>query len=40
MLLLSFYFKARREENFLRQEFGEGFEEHLRRTGMVLPKLF
>jgi protein-S-isoprenylcysteine O-methyltransferase Ste14 len=39
VLLLSFYFKARREENFLRQEFGEGFEEHRRRTGMFLPKL-
>jgi len=39
ILLLSFYFKARREENFLRQEFGEGFEEHQRRTGMFLPKL-
>ena len=39
ILILSFYFKARREENFLRQEFGEGFEEHLRQTGMFLPKL-
>ncbi len=39
VLLLSFYFKARREEDFLRQEFGEGFEEHLRRTGMFLPRL-
>jgi protein-S-isoprenylcysteine O-methyltransferase Ste14 len=34
-----FYFKARREERFLRQEFGAGFEEHARRTGMFLPKL-
>jgi len=32
ILWLSFYFKARREENFLRQEFGEGFEEHARHT--------
>lgn len=40
VLLASFYFKARREENFLRQEFGEGFEEHLKHTGMFLPKLF
>ena len=39
ILWLSFYFKARREENFLRQEFGEGFEEHARHTGMFLPKL-
>jgi len=35
---LSFYIKARREERFLRQEFGEGFEEHTRNTGMFLPK--
>jgi protein-S-isoprenylcysteine O-methyltransferase Ste14 len=35
---LTFYFKARREERFLRQEFGEGFEEHARNTGMFLPK--
>jgi protein-S-isoprenylcysteine O-methyltransferase Ste14 len=35
----TFYFKARREERFLRQEFGAGFEEHARQTGMFLPKL-
>ena len=35
----TFYFKARREESFLRKEFGEGFEEHTRGTGMFLPKL-
>jgi protein-S-isoprenylcysteine O-methyltransferase Ste14 len=35
---VTFYFKARREERFLRQEFGDGFEEHTRRTGMFLPK--
>jgi len=39
VLLASFYFKARREERFLRQEFGEGFEEHRRRTGMFLPRV-
>jgi protein-S-isoprenylcysteine O-methyltransferase Ste14 len=39
MVWATFYFKARREENFLRQEFGEGFEEHTRKTGMFLPKL-
>jgi protein-S-isoprenylcysteine O-methyltransferase Ste14 len=39
IVLAAFYFKARREEGFLRQEFGEGFEEHARRTGMFLPKL-
>jgi protein-S-isoprenylcysteine O-methyltransferase Ste14 len=38
LLWLSFYIKARREENFLRQEFGEGFEEHARQTGMFLPR--
>jgi len=35
----TFYFKARREENFLRQEFGDGFEEHARHTGMFLPRV-
>ena len=34
---LSFYVKARREESFLKQEFGEGFEAHARNTGMFLP---
>jgi protein-S-isoprenylcysteine O-methyltransferase Ste14 len=36
---LTFYFKARREESFLRQEFSDGFEEHARQTGMFLPRL-
>ena len=39
MIWLSFYFKARREESFLSQEFGSGFAEHQRQTGMFLPKL-
>ena len=39
VVLAAFYFKARREEGFLRQEFGDGFEEHAKRTGMFLPKL-
>ena len=34
----SFYFKARREESFLSQEFGERFAEHSRHTGMFLPR--
>ena len=34
----SFYIKARREEQFLREEFGPGFEEHSRHTGMFLPR--
>ena len=37
---LSFWLKARREESFLREEFGAQFEEHCRQTGMFLPKLF
>jgi protein-S-isoprenylcysteine O-methyltransferase Ste14 len=38
MVLTTFYFKARREERFLKQEFGAGFDEHARQTGMFLPK--
>jgi protein-S-isoprenylcysteine O-methyltransferase Ste14 len=38
IVLAAFYFKARREESFLRQEFGDGFEEHAKHTGMFLPK--
>ncbi|HEY1469643.1 MAG TPA: isoprenylcysteine carboxylmethyltransferase family protein [Candidatus Acidoferrum sp.] len=34
----AFYFKARREERLLCEEFGEKFREHSRRTGMFLPK--
>lgn len=34
----TFYYKARREERFLHQEFGAGFDEHARQTGMFLPK--
>ncbi len=36
---LSFYWKARREESFLTQEFGEKFEAHAKQTGMFLPKI-
>jgi protein-S-isoprenylcysteine O-methyltransferase Ste14 len=35
---LSFYAKARREESFLTQEFGDRFAEHRRHTGMFLPR--
>jgi protein-S-isoprenylcysteine O-methyltransferase Ste14 len=35
----SFYWKARREESFLRQEFGERFGTHAKQTGMFLPKI-
>jgi protein-S-isoprenylcysteine O-methyltransferase Ste14 len=38
IVFAGFYFKARREERFLREEFGAGFEEHARQTGMFLPK--
>jgi protein-S-isoprenylcysteine O-methyltransferase Ste14 len=34
---LSFYTKARREESFLTQEFGDRFLEHTKSTGMFLP---
>ncbi len=36
---LSFYWKARREESFLTQEFGEKFEAHAKQTGMFLPRM-
>ena len=39
MACLSFYWKARREELFLAQEFGDKFEAHVRQTGMFLPKI-
>jgi len=35
---LSFYWKARREESFLSQKFGEKFAAHAKQTGMFLPK--
>jgi protein-S-isoprenylcysteine O-methyltransferase Ste14 len=39
IVFAAFYFKARREERFLRQEFGSNFDEHARQAGMFLPKL-
>jgi protein-S-isoprenylcysteine O-methyltransferase Ste14 len=36
---VSFYWKARREESFLTQEFGERFAAHAKQTGMFLPKI-
>lgn len=39
IVLGAFYFKARREETFLAQEFGPRFTEHARHTGMFLPRL-
>jgi len=38
IVLTAFYFKAHKEERFLKQEFGEPFAEHVRRTGMFLPR--
>jgi protein-S-isoprenylcysteine O-methyltransferase Ste14 len=39
LALAAFYFKSRREERFLHEEFGSSYEDHARRTGMFLPKL-
>ena len=38
IILAAFYRKARREELFLGQEFGEKFSAHLEHTGMFLPR--
>lgn len=35
----SFYIKARREESFLAQEFDAGLAEHIKHTGMFLPRM-
>jgi protein-S-isoprenylcysteine O-methyltransferase Ste14 len=37
-VLLALYRKARREESFLSQEFGDGFMEHRQHTGMFFPR--
>ncbi|HLK05060.1 MAG TPA: isoprenylcysteine carboxylmethyltransferase family protein [Candidatus Acidoferrum sp.] len=39
LVLLALYRKAKREERFLSEEFGEGFAEHAKHTGMFLPRL-
>jgi protein-S-isoprenylcysteine O-methyltransferase Ste14 len=39
VILLGFWIKGRREEALLTKEFGAEFEEHLRSTGFLLPKL-
>lgn len=36
---LCFYVKARREESFLKDEFGPRFADHIQHTGMFLPRL-
>ena len=38
IVLAAFYFKARKEESYLTREFGERFAEHVRHTGMFLPR--
>jgi len=38
LVLLALYRKARREESFLSQEFGDGFMVHRQHTGMFLPR--
>jgi protein-S-isoprenylcysteine O-methyltransferase Ste14 len=37
--IVGFFAKARKEERYLVQEFGPRFEEHIRKTGMFLPKV-
>ncbi|HTL99963.1 MAG TPA: isoprenylcysteine carboxylmethyltransferase family protein [Candidatus Omnitrophota bacterium] len=39
LAVMGFWWKARREESLLRQEFGERFDEHKRRTGFFLPRM-
>jgi protein-S-isoprenylcysteine O-methyltransferase Ste14 len=38
LVLLALYRKAKREERFLSEEFGDGFAEHTKQTGMFLPR--
>jgi len=38
LVLFALYRKAKREERFLAEEFGEGFAEHAKHTGMFLPR--
>jgi protein-S-isoprenylcysteine O-methyltransferase Ste14 len=38
VVLFALYRKARREESFLSQEFGDSFAEHRQHTGMFLPR--
>ena len=39
VILFALYRKAKREERFLSDEFGDGFAEHAKHTGMFLPRL-
>ena len=38
IILFALYRKAKREEKFLSEEFGDGFAEHAKHTGMFLPR--
>ena len=38
-IVLGYCIKARKEESMLTAQFGEGFEEHCRHTGFLLPKI-
>ena len=38
LVYVALFRKARREESFLAQEFGPGFDEHKQHTGMFLPR--
>ena len=37
--VIAFYLKARREESYLTQQFGSSFAEHVKHTGMFLPRM-
>lgn len=39
VVTVALYLKARREESFLSQEFGDAFAEHRQHTGMFLPRI-
>jgi protein-S-isoprenylcysteine O-methyltransferase Ste14 len=39
IITVAFFFKARREESFLVQEFGDEFDRYRRQTGLFLPRL-
>lgn len=39
LVIAGYWIKARREETLLRTQFGPAFDEHVRRTGFLLPKV-
>ena len=38
LMLANYWIKARKEERVLKDTFGEAFDEHMRRTGFLLPR--